>query len=393
MQEKPKIDIDDITEEMLDEKIDETISSIMKDSNQLYDIYSMIVTEQSEIKARMQEVEEAIKQIIPQVDESKKELQKSRQGLVKASHKFSEPSEKSAYKTIESALAKYQELARKEAALQRERTALELKYKKFFAMGEKARRMVVSIGSVASFLTNQMRQVAERVQNLQGQVTMEEQVIQAHEYERLRVSRELQNTVVNDMVALQIETNSCKESVENGDKEDALEALDNIGAGLKESISNVREAIFDIRPRSLDLGLLEAVKELCEKITTRHGLTVELETDISNKDWYLPRYKQTVIYRLIKECINNILAHAENVNLAKVKIAINKKIFTAVVTDDGDGFDYEETIDRLKREGNERFGIPGMVEQAHRIGGEFVVTSENRSHKGARAQFRMELAA
>jgi signal transduction histidine kinase len=138
------------------------------------------------------------------------------------------------------------------------------------------------------------------------------------------------------------------------------QAQSTVRSGIQES----RRAIQALRATPLeDLGLPEALRQFCIKMTERTGLPVV--TDIAEVGALDPLTEQA-IYRVAETALANIEQHA-GANTAWVTLRVTPPDYVRLeVRDDGVGFDPANVPD-------DRFGLAGMSERAQLIGATFSV--------------------
>ncbi len=213
--------------------------------------------------------------------------------------------------------------------------------------------------------------VADRTARL-GQVLRK--TISAQEEERLRLARELHDETAQALAALTIALDRTRDDLEAGSpdaRERILEAR-SIAAGLLEEI---RRLILGLRPSVLDdLGLVPAIRWLCEASLADQGIDVRIEAEQAGPR--LPAHVEVTLFRIIQEAISNIARHA---GAARVRVGLRVTDGTARVTiaDDGRGFDVARTIGPAGSDGS--VGLVGMQERVGLLGG----TIEIRSGAGS----------
>lgn len=126
------------------------------------------------------------------------------------------------------------------------------------------------------------------------------------------------------------------------------EILADIAKTVDESLVTVREISYRLNPGNLiKLGLTAALKEFAEKINKTGKININIR---SNLDKRFEVRKETILYRVLCESINNTLKYA---NASEVEIQINY-IFDKLkvkYTDDGVGFDLESVTKQNKGSG------------------------------------------
>jgi two-component system sensor histidine kinase UhpB len=75
------------------------------------------------------------------------------------------------------------------------------------------------------------------------------------------------------------------------------------------------------------------------------------------------------VYRVIQECLTNVLRHAQ-ATLAQIEVQRDGGILRVAVSDNGKGLSLPSESE------SERFGLMGMRERVQALGGEFVLQSQ-----------------
>ena len=99
----------------------------------------------------------------------------------------------------------------------------------------------------------------------------------------------------------------------------------------------------------------------------KQGIHVRLEVE---DDLNLPEEIEITVFRILQECITNILRHAQAEN-AYIELFSAANSLVLVVEDDGIGFDLSE-----KKRGS---GLTGMRERAALVGGSIEIDSERNT--------------
>jgi len=119
-------------------------------------------------------------------------------------------------------------------------------------------------------------------------------------------------------------------------KTDQAKIIMNIEKLLDESSHTVREISFRLNPHILqNYGLVEAIKAYAEKIMDSSNLIFELEfKDICAIDEKI----ETITYRVICECTNNTIKHAEASKI-RIHMLCKNNVLYVEYADNGKGFD------------------------------------------------------
>lgn len=190
---------------------------------------------------------------------------------------------------------------------------------------------------------------AERSQRMFSQ-----QLLQSQEEEKIRISRELHDSVGQDLILLK----NNAQTIENP----ALESK------IIETLNNVRRITQGLHPFVLEkFGLTTALKKLLENVDANSPIFISEE--IADVDHLLTKQQELGVYRIVQESINNVLKHAES---PSVLIEVIKELNAIVVKikDYGKGFDYNENSE-LKN----TLGMKTLQERAKILNAELRITS------------------
>jgi signal transduction histidine kinase len=154
-------------------------------------------------------------------------------------------------------------------------------------------------------------------------------------------------------------------SAESATDENTRKQIDLITAQTTQTIGEVREISYALRPYLLDnLGLTKAVKSLLNKLTETSEITIECEID--EADNLFDGESEMSVYRIIQESLSNILKHAEAAT-AQVIIKKSERNLTVLISDDGKGFDLNAMS--VKEAGEGGFGLLGIAERVKMLDG------------------------
>ena len=206
--------------------------------------------------------------------------------------------------------------------------------------------------------------------------------IAASEAERRRWARELHDETLQELSALRVMQES---ALQIDDVEAMRKALGDASAQVARVISGLQGLITELRPAALDeLGVVAALEPLVERLQSRGGIQIELDTDLAweagREETRLSPELEATVYRLIQEALTNVVKHAEATR-ARVVVEEND-VVKLTVEDDGKGFD-PATV-------SAGFGLVGMRERAELAGGELTIKSLNPG--GTRVQATLPVA-
>jgi len=204
-------------------------------------------------------------------------------------------------------------------------------------------------------------------------------VLLAQEKERSRLSRELHDTIAQDLRYLSLEMNKIAGTQETAERE---KLCANASAFHSDLIRKVRDICDYLVPPDFRFqGLPDALRNLCLAFGNRTGIdcridiTGDLQPDIYNEE------KQLQIYRIIQEALMNVEKHAQASEAIVVLRCDPKGSISIGISDDGKGFS-------LNAEQKEKgLGIKGMKERAALLGGSLEIKSE--AGEGTLVRFQM----
>ncbi len=162
-------------------------------------------------------------------------------------------------------------------------------------------------------------------------------VLDAEEKERSRIAKDLHDGVGQMMSAARMNLSSFYNNVQIKD-ESQNKSLYNIIQLVDESCKEVRAVSHSMMPAALlSKGLPDAVDELISKISS-DKLKVSFHSE--GFDERLDSNTETILYRVIQECVNNMIKHAEATEL-DISMIKDKDGISVTVEDNGRGFEYD----------------------------------------------------
>ncbi|MEQ1701609.1 MAG: sensor histidine kinase [Ilumatobacteraceae bacterium] len=194
-----------------------------------------------------------------------------------------------------------------------------------------------------------------------------QRAIDASDHERRRISGDLHDGVVQDLVGVAYSLASTARRPETSAATAAL--LDNAAAEVRESIKTLRSLLVEIYPPNLiEEGLPTALDDL---LTRAHGRGVATELDTSGLDAAVSPSTAGLLYRVTQEALRNVLSHSR-ASTVRVVVAGDATITTLDVIDDGVGFD-PSALATLPKAGH--FGVQGLRDLVADAGGRFTIDS------------------
>lgn len=169
-------------------------------------------------------------------------------------------------------------------------------------------------------------------------------VLEAEENERQRIAKDLHDGVGQMMSAAKMNLSAFESEIKFENK-DQQESFEKVIALVDDSCKEVRSVSHIMMPNALlKNGLAAALRDFTGKLDKK-TLAVHVYTE--GLDERLDSNTETVLYRVLQECVNNVIRHAQATTL-DISLTRDKDGIDATVEDNGKGFD---TNDKEKFEG------------------------------------------
>lgn len=201
-------------------------------------------------------------------------------------------------------------------------------------------------------LTERLRQRTDELARLSSLM------IQQHEDERRRLSRELHDETAQVLSALKMELGVLRRSVAPADQTRIDDALTLVDVGIR----SIRAVTNELRPALLDdLGLTPALRSLVTDFASRSGVPATFDAPPDGTLPALPADAELAIFRALQEGLANVARHA-NANGVTVALTRSDRVVRLYVSDDGVGIP-------AGRETGGAMGLAGMKERVAALGG------------------------
>jgi PAS domain S-box-containing protein len=186
-------------------------------------------------------------------------------------------------------------------------------------------------------------------------------LLTAHEDERRHLARELHDDLTQRLARLAIDA---------GRMESAANAPGGVRQ-LREDLVRLSEDVhalsYRLHPSVLDdLGLVEALKAECDRVS-RHG-ELHVDVEASAVPAALPAAASLCLFRVAQEALNNAARHA-HASAVTVLLSSRSSGLELAVRDNGSGFDPEHSRDHAS------LGLSSMRERVRLLQGEFDIES------------------
>lgn len=354
---------------MLDGVIEKTIETVENGKYQIFEIVEQAREESNHLRQEIEQVKEEVNHVIESSDKLDKEFRKARQHLSVVSQNFKQYSEDDIRKAYEQANQKQLDLLllqEKEEQLRERRNDLQFRLRNIEQTVDKAEKVMGQMGVIMGYLTGDLRQVGEMLEDVKHQQQMGLKIIQAQEEERKRVAREIHDGPAQSMANVVLRTELVEKVFILEGFEKAKEELNEIKGMVRESLTDVRRIIFNLRPMALDdLGLVPTLKRYIEDLSRMCGTDFEFKT--FGKEYRLPPTMEVALFRLVQESLSNVKKHSKATDV-QLKLEFQRDRIFLIISDNGIGFD-------MKQKTREGFGILGMKERVKLLEGQIVIQS------------------
>jgi signal transduction histidine kinase len=215
-------------------------------------------------------------------------------------------------------------------------------------------------------------------------LTHPDKLVQVHEAERKRVSRELHDDIGQLLVALSVRLEAVKKDAGAG--ESLQRQVEVAQALVAQTMDSTHRICRNLRADALDrLGLRGAVADYVRTFAERAGIKGFM-LDVADLSG-LGVEQEVVLYRIAQESITNVVKHA-NATRLDVRFLRLPQDVCMEVADNGRAFNVEDT---LVEKCGMRLGLLGMRERVQLMRGDFTV--ESVAGRGTTVRVRLPLAS
>ncbi len=199
-----------------------------------------------------------------------------------------------------------------------------------------------------------------------------EQMIEIQQQEHHKLARDLHDGPTQSMAAIAMRLNFARRLLERDPKATADE-LAKIEELARRTTKEIRHMLFTLRPLELESqGLIGALKAMAEKTheTYSQNVIVEAEENVISR---LEMSKQTIIFYIAEEAINNACKYAQANHIWVRMKDYDKDLVILEIQDDGVGFDKNNVESTYDQRGS--LGLKNMSERTEMVNGIFRLDS------------------
>jgi len=242
-----------------------------------------------------------------------------------------------------------------------------------FAGGE-ASALEQDVGGVEDIRELQcaLRDMVEDIRHYQASIRdYSEGMMRSQEAERARLSRELHDQTVQELIAVDQRLQLAQRALEGGQVSSAVATLQATRELSQRILSELRQMTRALRPVYLDdLGFVPALQAL---VTEAAGTGPHISLLVQGEARRLDSQVELAAFRVAQEALNNALRHAQAREVS-LRVRYDEDALVLTVHDDGVGFVPPSQPDALTAAGH--LGLIGMRERTSLAGGRFAIESQ-----------------
>ena len=355
--------------------IKKIIQQISNSREQILEIVDNVRTEYENLKAELSVIRGSIDKVINEVDALEVQDKVMRRKLVEVSKKFDSYAEeeiKSVYEKASDIRVKFIMKENEEKQLRERRDTLELVLKKSIKNIDNSEKIVNQISIAMAYLEGDILSVLEGVDK-NSEMFIGIKILEAQENERKRISRDIHDGPAQHIANIIMKADICNKIIQK-DLSEGLKELSDLKESVKVALKEVRSIIFDLRPMTLDdLGLNKTIEQTVKSVSEDFNMEIKLKLKPMESE--VESIIQVAVFRIIQEIFNNIKKHSKAKHV-EVKLDFGTKYLRLIISDDGIGFDVEETLKRVKTKGTS-YGLIGILDRVNQLQGQIHIESSN----------------
>jgi signal transduction histidine kinase/ligand-binding sensor domain-containing protein len=222
---------------------------------------------------------------------------------------------------------------------------------------------MLAVGS-AIFATFKSR-IAQLERRQVAQQAFARQLLESQEGERKRIAAELHDSLGQNLLV--IKNRALLQALTLPD-EQARTQFTEFSDAVSQTLEEVRTISYNLRPSHLDqLGLRTALVAMIEKVSA--SSTIQFTHQVDELRGLFPPDDEIMLYRIVQECLNNILKHSGATKVA-LDLVVQAGELALTIRDNGCGFTLDEEARR--RTG---LGLQGIAERVRILGGTYAIES------------------
>jgi two-component system sensor histidine kinase DegS len=362
----------DFDTKLLDTAIQATLKAIEDGKHQVFEIAESARKEGNAMRDDLKAVQKQTMETIAEVDRLEEEYKRARLRLVDVSRNFrtyTEKEIKEAYDAAHNLQTQVMVARERELQLRMRRDDIERRLRNLEKTIERAEGLVTQLGVAFSYLSGDLQNIGAVLKNAEQRQYLGIRVIQAQEEERKRVAREIHDGPAQMMANVVLRAEICEKLLDR-DVAKARTELKELKEVVRESLAEVRQIIFDLRPMALDdLGLVPTLRRYLADFQEKHKIHTDLK--VLGREKRFNSGLEVALFRSVQESLNNVSKHAKATS-AIVRLEMSEERVHVQIEDDGVGFVVEEV---LSSQEDGHFGLLGIKERIQLLDGRLEIQS------------------
>lgn len=205
-------------------------------------------------------------------------------------------------------------------------------------------------------------------------------IIQTEEKERGRIARDLHDGLGPLISSLRLYTKVLGSSTDNQKR---TEILCNTNEVLDEAMQLIKDISNNLSPHVLnDFGLASAIQSFCKKIAIAQSIDIKFDSNVIDLRFHPDT--EMVLFRILKELVNNTIKHALATSI-EIFLLRTDKTLSLIYSDNGVGFDIKKVLDNSAS----GMGISNIINRISSIKGRLLFDSQ--PGKGIQVKIEVEL--
>lgn len=185
------------------------------------------------------------------------------------------------------------------------------------------------------------------------------------EEERSRIAREIHDELGQALTALKMDVHWLGLRLPT-DQQVQMHKIKSMSGLIDTTVQAVRRISSELRPGLLDdLGLTAAIEWQAQEFCSRAGLRCDIRSE--PEDIILDQARSIALFRIFQEALTNIARHAQATQV-EVILEENTETVEMEIRDNGKGITAEQLV------ASKSFGILGIQERVHALGGELSIS-------------------
>lgn len=200
-------------------------------------------------------------------------------------------------------------------------------------------------------------------------------LLETQEAERKRISMDLHDTTVQNLTTLVHKTEFCTKLMDIDVIQAKLE-LQTMTTTIRNTINELRNIIYDLRPMSIDdLGLVMTIERFAKQMEIDNQNAIPINFVVHNEEIKVLPVINLTLFRIIQETYTNAKKHSKAEHF-DIEITYKENEIELEISDDGIGFQLELLQKESKANHNKNFGLSIMQERVNLLMGTMEVQSK-----------------